>query len=274
MSHETLITYSETAPVLHSLGGVKIVRLSKNFVLKSGEGVSASEGETMKYVMKNFPEVRLPKVYRCFNVESPPPDSDAKGYIVMDYVEGLSLDHCWDELSPEVHKNIAAQVAAMVNQLQSIRSDHPGVIGGGVSEGIWFSDYGAGPFETKDVFEKWINWKLELSKTCKRASPDIPQIDCHYFVLIHGDLSPRNLILDTNNQVWLIDWGCAGFYPPVFEAASAKHQIHFPTFAQLLLPLIYNNADELKQLESCHFGINRVPFSLPPEMPSPLSLDA
>jgi thiamine kinase-like enzyme len=121
----------------------------------------------------------------------------------------------------------------------------------------------------KKIFEKWINWKLGLSKYFGRAAADVPEIEYQYFVLIHGDLSPRNLILDADNRVWLIDWGCAGIYPPIFEAASAKHQVQFPTFAQLLLPLIYNNADELAQIESCSqgsYGINRAVFSLPPEM--------
>lgn len=268
MPQETLIAYGKAAPVLHSLGGVEVVRLSHNLVLKSGTDVLASEGETMRYVMTTFPEVRLPRVYRYFNVDFPISYFGVKGYIVMDYVDGLSLDSCWDQLSQEVQKKIVIQVAAMVNQLQSIHSDSPGVIGGGISRGIWFSDYGAGPFTTKEIFEKWINWKLGLSKHYKRAAANVPQIEYHYFVLIHGDLSPRNLILDADNRVWLIDWGCAGVYPPIFEAASVKHQVQFKGFAQLLLPLIYNHADELAQLESCSYGINRVVFSLPPEMVS------
>lgn len=268
MPQETLIAYGKAAPVIHSFGGVEVVRLSHNLILKSGTGVLASEGETMRYVIKTFPGVRLPRVYRYFNVDCPFSYFGVKGYIVMDYVDGLSLDSCWDQLSHEAQKNIVTQVAAMVNQLQSIHSGNPGVISGGISRGIWFSDYGAGPFTTKEVFEKWINWKLGLSKYYGRAAADVPQIEYHYFVLIHGDLSPRNLILDADNQVWLIDWGCAGVYPPIFEAASLKHQVQFPSFAQLLLPLIYNNADELAQLESCSYGIKHVVFSLPPEMAS------
>ncbi|OCK83772.1 hypothetical protein K432DRAFT_401765 [Lepidopterella palustris CBS 459.81] len=264
MPQEALIAYGKAAPVLHSFGGVEVVRLSHNLVLKSGTGVLASEGETMRYVTTTFPGVRLPRVYRYFNVDYSFSYFGVKGYIVMDYVDGLSLGGCWDQLSPELQKNVVAQVAAMVNQLQSIHLDSPGVIGGGISRGIWFSDYGAGPFTTKEGFEKWLNWKLGLSKYYKRAAADIPHIEYQYFVLVHGDLSPRNLVLDTYNQVWLIDWGCAGVYPPIFETASIKHQVQFPSFAQLLLPLIYNNADEMVQLESCSYGINHVVFSLPP----------
>ncbi|KAF2676661.1 hypothetical protein K458DRAFT_410262 [Lentithecium fluviatile CBS 122367] len=268
MPQETLVAYGETAPVIYSFGGGKVLRLSCDLVLKCGTAVLASEGETMKYVMKNFPGVRLPRVHRYFNIDYPVSYFGVKGYIVMDYLDGLSLDNSWDQLDHEAQKNVVNQVGAMVKELRSIHSDNPGVIGGGMSRGTWFSDYGAGPFKTKEMFEKWINWKLGLSKYFGRAPLDVPQIEYPYFVLTHGDLSPRNLILDANDQVWMIDWGCAGFYPPIFEAASVKHQRQFPSFAELLLPLLYNDADEMVQLESCAYGINHVVLSVPPEMES------
>ncbi|KAF2126977.1 hypothetical protein P153DRAFT_399055 [Dothidotthia symphoricarpi CBS 119687] len=266
MPEEELIAYGKVAPVLYSIARMKVVRLSKTLVMKFGTTVLASEGETMRYVATKFSGVRLPQVYRCFNIDHSSSYFGVEGYIVMDYIESPSLDTCWDELTLDVQKSVAEQVAAMVDQLQSVHCDHPGVNGGGISRGMWFSDYGAGPFPTKDVFQKWITWKLNMSKRYKQASPDALPLQCPYFVLVHGDLSPRNLILDTSNQVWLIDWGCAGFYPPIFEAASAKYQPRFKSFSRLLVPLLYNHPEELAQLEDCSYGINRVPFSLPPEM--------
>ncbi|KAF2757101.1 phosphotransferase family protein [Pseudovirgaria hyperparasitica] len=268
MPKEELMAYGQDAPVLHSLGGLKVVRLSKTLVMKFGPTVLASEGETMRYVTTKFPDVRLPRVYRYFDINQPSSysDSGVEGYIVMDYIDGVSLDTCWDELNSGLQDSVVDQVAAMINQLQSIHNDHPGVIGGGASCGIVFSDYGAGPFPTREIFQKWIKWKLCLSKYFKQALPDTLPLQCPYFVLVHGDLSPRNLILDTRNQVWLIDWGCTGFYPPIFEAAAVKHQVKFKSFSRLLLPRIYNNPKELAQLEDCSYGIHRVPFSLPPEM--------
>jgi len=267
MPENSVIAYGKVAPVIFSLGaGIKVVRLSRSLVLKSGTSVLASEGETMSYIAKTFPKVRLPRVHRYFNVARTGSYLGTEGYIIMDYVDGPSLDSCWEWIHLEAQMNIVTQVADMINELQSKRSDTPGVIGGSMSRGKWFSDYGAGPFPTKEIFEKWINWKLALSQYYHQAAMDIPPIECPYFVLTHGDITPRNLIVDADKKVWLIDWGCAGFYPPIFEAASAKHQHHFESFAKLLLPLIHNDPDEMKQLESCSFGINRVVFSLPPGM--------
>jgi len=250
-----LIAYSKNAPVLHSLGGVRVVRLSQTLALKCGTGVLPSEGETMKYVAANFPEVRLPKVYRVFHVTYDLSIFGMRGYIVMDYVNGRSLDSCWDQLEAKVQIDIVNQVAYMVNRLQAKHFTSPSVIGGGVSRGYYFSDFGAGPFTTKKDFEKWFNWKLALSKQFQRAAADVPPIQYSRFVITHCDITPRNLILDAQGQAWLIDWGCAGIYPPIFEATTLKHQAQFPTFTSLLQPLIYHDEKEMKQLESCTYGI-------------------
>jgi hypothetical protein len=39
-------------------------------------------------------------------------------------------------------------------------------------------------------------------------------------VVTHFDLSPRNLILDGGNRLWLIDFQLSGFYPQWFEYAG------------------------------------------------------
>ncbi|KAH9861419.1 hypothetical protein J1614_011165 [Plenodomus biglobosus] len=205
MPEEELIAYGKVAPALHSLGRTKVVRLSKTLAMKFGTTVLASERETMRYVATKFPGVRLPRVYRYFNIDHSSSYFGVEGYIVMDYIEGPSLDTCWDELSLDIQDSVVEQTATMVNQLQSVHCDHPGVIGGRIFRGMWFSDYGAGPCPTKGVFQKWITWKLNMSKRYKQALQDTLPLQCPYFVLVHGDLSPRNLVLDTSNQVWLID---------------------------------------------------------------------
>ena len=36
----------------------------------------------------------------------------------------------------------------------------------------------------------------------------------------HIDLHLRNIILDLDGKLWLIDWSNAGFHPPYFEVAA------------------------------------------------------
>ena len=271
MAQQTLINYAKAGPRLHSLGGVTVSRISQNLVVKFGTGVLASEGLTMSFVATNFPGVRLPRVYRHFNVPCQSAFFGMEGYVVMDYLDGYSLESCWSDLSTERKKAIVAQVAEMVHQLQSKRFKQPGVVGGGISRGRWFTDYGAGPFTTKQNFERWFNWKLGLGQHFNQVAKEIPSMDFQYFVVVHGDLSPRNLIVDANNQVWLIDWGFAGIYPPIFETATLSRQMHFPDFAQLLGPFIYKNDQEMVQLESCMFGLINMSATNPPEYLWPVS---
>ncbi len=64
------------------------------------------------------------------------------------------------------------------------------------------------------------------------ARQDIPPFNFLIFVLTHQDISPRNVILDTSGQVWLMDWAFAGAYPPYSEAATLAEQAQVPDFSQ------------------------------------------
>lgn len=201
MPEEEIIACGKFALALHSLVGTNVVRLSKTLAMKLWTTVLASEGETMKYVATKFPRVRLPQVHRCLSIENSSPYFGVEGYIVMEYMESPYLDTCWDELSLDSQQSVVEQIATMVDQLQSVHCEYPGVIDGGISRGMWFSDYEAGPFRMKDIFQQWITWKLNMSKRYTQASQDALPLQCPYFVLVHGSISPRNLILDTSNQV-------------------------------------------------------------------------
>jgi thiamine kinase-like enzyme len=77
-----------------------------------------------------------------------------------------------------------------------------------------------------------------MAKRTRNAPADIPSFEFSNFVLSHLDISPRNLILDPDGRVWLIDWAYAGGYPPIFEAATLASQGQFPDFNQDLLSRI------------------------------------
>lgn len=54
--------------------------------------------------------------------------------------------------------------------------------------------------------EAWFNHKLTICKHYNHAPADIPPFDFQQFVLVHQDISPRNMILDAAGMVWLVDW--------------------------------------------------------------------
>ena len=60
----------------------------------------------------------------------------------------------------------------------------------------------------------WFGRKLIVSHKLKRAAPNAAPFDSSLpLVFTHFDLSPRNLILDEGNRLWVIDFEFSGFYP-------------------------------------------------------------
>jgi aminoglycoside phosphotransferase (APT) family kinase protein len=119
----------------------------------------------MRYVAE-VTSIRLPRIHRVFNI---PGEGYylSTGYTVMDYIEGQCLADIWNVLEPERRENVVRQVAEMIRQLQSIHLSTPGPIGGGPCRGMWFTVYGAGPF----------NHKLAVCKRLKNAKEDTPRFD-------------------------------------------------------------------------------------------------
>ncbi|OJD22277.1 hypothetical protein ACJ73_06378 [Blastomyces percursus] len=71
----------------------------------------------------------------------------------LKYIEGRLVSEVCPHLSEEARYDINQQLYGFVRQLQSLKMDSPGPIGGGVSKGAFFTDYGAGPFTSKNDIE-------------------------------------------------------------------------------------------------------------------------
>ncbi|KAJ5751405.1 Aminoglycoside phosphotransferase [Penicillium nucicola] len=243
-----------TAPILHQLGRTTVVRLSKTLIMKGGGSVMASEAEMLRLVASRT-TIRVPRVYRSFQLKDDTQYFGTSGYIVMDFIPGQPLDECWNALSRDTQGKIASQVAEMIQEMQSIELLKPGPIGGGPCRGRFFTDYSAGPFMDAVEMEAWFNHKLEICKSVHQAPKDVPPFHFTKFVLTHHDISPRNLILDQHEQVWLIDWAYSGAYPPVFESAALSIQPSFTDFNEAILSLIPRYPEEEMQLDSIAYGL-------------------
>lgn len=230
------------------------MRLSENLIMKGGGSVMASEAEMLRLIASRA-TIRAPRVYRSFQVKDDTQYFGTSGYIVMDFIPGQPLDECWNALSRDTQGKIAAQVAEMIQEMQSIELLKPGPIGGGPCRGRFFTDYSAGPFTDTTEMEAWFNHKLEICKSVHQAPKDVPPFYFTKFVLTHHDISPRNLILDQHEQAWLIDWAYSGAYPPVFESAALSIQPFFTDFNEAVLSLITRHPEEEMQLDSIAYGL-------------------
>ncbi|KAL2045452.1 hypothetical protein ABVK25_012096 [Lepraria finkii] len=253
-----IIQATETAPMIYEGGGVKVLRVHSDMVLKFGHEVRLSEAQNMRFVA-SYTDIRLPAVMDAWEESSEDPSEVRKtGYILMSHIEGVVVSEIWETMDSEVRYKIYNQLVRIVSKLHQTELGDPGPVGGGISHGTLFTDYGAGPFiSTKDM-EAWFNERLLVCQQFNLASQTQPSFSGQLqpLVMCHLDIAPRNLMLDRHGKVWLLDWAFAGAYPEHFEyAVLAKRE---PSFTRGLLRMLHYSGKIQEQVEQ----LNLISFAL------------
>ncbi|KAH7265561.1 uncharacterized protein BKA55DRAFT_672390 [Fusarium redolens] len=124
-------------------------------------------------------------------------------------------------------------------------------------QGPWFTDYGAGPFDTLGELEDWCNHKIDVCVMVKQLPPGTPRFEFKDIVLTHQDLAPRNLVLDKDMKLWVLDWGCAGVYPKGFEQAALQVQAWNKEYAEMVLGKLSDHQSiVIEQLADIAYGLS------------------
>ncbi|OAA62741.1 Protein kinase-like domain protein [Niveomyces insectorum RCEF 264] len=263
VSDKELRELFSTAPKLHDYGAVTVVRLSKLLVMKGGRGVHPGESRNMIFAAESL-HLPVPKVHRAFTdaIRRSFDGRPEKAYfIVMDYVPGPTVEACWDSLELRKRQIVADQVAAMIDTMQPRDLQlPPGPIGGSDGckfEGPWFTDYGAGPFATLKDLETWCNHKIDVCIRFKQLPLNTPVFQFQKVVFTHQDIAPRNLILDKQGTVWMLDWGLAGAYPPGFEQAPLRGGSWNAEFAKMVLERLSDRQEHVtRQFAKIAYGLS------------------
>ncbi|OCH87954.1 hypothetical protein OBBRIDRAFT_813878 [Obba rivulosa] len=206
----------------HPLANTSVRLIGRDTVIKF-PSISPSEADTLRLV-KASTTIPVPSVRRFI-----PGDRPDANYLVMELIPGRTLEACWRQLSLWRKFVVVWTLRGYVRQLrrvpfQAARHElRPGPVGEEPQEcnGLFFTDYGAGPFLTYGDLVEWFTHKLNVAQRMKKAPPTATPFDQSLpLVLTHYDLAPRNLVLDNNNNLWVLDWGFTGFYPKWFEYAA------------------------------------------------------
>lgn len=177
------------------------------------------------------PKVRA--VYDIHTVSSTRPSASA---MVSDRVPGDRLSEVWGDLSDEGRSSIVAQLRQQISNMRSCTQSYIGRINNRSTYNFYERVPGkaCGPFIDEEHFDEWClsrvpeglfgltrqKWTKWLEKERQRP--------VRRFVLTHGNLSPRNIIVDDGSITGIVDWEMSGFWPEYAEYAFAMEL--FPVY--------------------------------------------
>ena len=120
---------SEKCNMLNS-GGVTVLRLSPDMVVKYGPHVTVTEAQSMIFVAEHTKAIPIPKVFAYCTYGPLNRDIDDYGglfdtYIFMSLVEGQTLDLAWDSYGKLTKDHIAHKLKTYMEELREIRSEPP-----------------------------------------------------------------------------------------------------------------------------------------------------
>ncbi|KAH0364238.1 hypothetical protein KCU65_g6919, partial [Aureobasidium melanogenum] len=151
------------------------------------------EAETIRFVNTKFPSVPVPDVI-CHWTD------DTHSVMGMKRASGKTLDDAWGRLSDLERKTIASDLAEYVVSMSEARRDCLETVSS---------------FGVTDAFIRPDSWRsptfrLEIAKATEYFRP--LEVDGD-LVFTHGDLNPRNLVIDKGKISCILDWEFAGFFP-------------------------------------------------------------
>ncbi|ESK84352.1 kinase-like protein [Moniliophthora roreri MCA 2997] len=217
-----------------ALSGNRVRLLTPNTVLKlelahghSTQSTQSIEGTGLSLVFEKtmIPVSRLRRVLRP-NME--------RFVVVMDFVRGTLLSDAWPTLSIFKKIRIAFILRRYIRELRQKATASPTTPPGPATSepAICFapSIFGSkrerrGPFQTANELSAFLyEMRRKAGKHFSSVWLKEGWDDTQPLVFSHLDLVPRNIILGTDGQVWVIDWGFSGYYPPWFEYVAMKRQ--------------------------------------------------
>ncbi|RDX54547.1 kinase-like protein [Lentinus brumalis] len=209
-----------------SLG--RVMFLPFRLVLKIGKDSAGAEADTLRFVRKHT-TIPVPRVYisaRGFG----------RTYTLMEDVRGDELQFMWVDMSTEQQSLVLDQLRDYIQQLRKLQPPPcvpPGAVcslcNKALRDGRITSGRPLGPFANEAAFNDCV---VEVAEPFMDPSL-LPRIrarmrDDHRIVFTHGDLAPRNILVQGHRVVAIIDWEESGWYPEHWELVKALWYPGFP----------------------------------------------
>lgn len=246
----------------------KVVKISDKIAVKFGTQVPLLEAETMRFIAANS-SVPVPKVLAAFSERE-----TGMNFIVMELVQGRTLEDLMATLSAEEKLEISLQIKTAIDELRSIQASK--FIGGLNRQPLnnavfWVPEHDpaiSGPFDTEEAMNEGMLKHLEQRTPAAYAQFLRGMMNStlcgHETVLTHGDLQPKNIIVNRISspddkkgryEVCLIDWESAAWYPEYWEFCTSTFGCRFrPEWLELATHILRQYPTEFLMMQVI-FGI-------------------
>ncbi|CDO75916.1 hypothetical protein BN946_scf184873.g5 [Trametes cinnabarina] len=205
-------------------------RLPFGLYLRHGSGLDNSQNEfnALKLVRQHT-SVPVPEPLDLIGLPPHPNDPFKKqrAYLLTTRLPGTPLAYCEDMLSDRDFEHVAAQMKDHLAQLRTIpKTVNPDMaicnVSGERCIDPRLRDWNpVGPFPDEAAFSQLMRF------------PDDPARRGHKIVFSHGDLNPRNILVNRfarpdGSRGWrvtgIVDWETAGFYPEYWDYTKAMFE--------------------------------------------------
>ncbi|CAP91569.1 Pc13g05000 [Penicillium rubens Wisconsin 54-1255] len=190
-------------------GGVTVLRLSPDMVVKYGPHVTITEAQSMIFVAEHTKATPIPKVFAYCTYGPLNRDIDDYGSLFDTYIF-MSL------------------VGTYMDELREIRSEpYIGSVNKGPVRDQTFDNFHVkGPFESEETFNETIldAYQANFPKRHIRSFlAGMLSQKRHSVCFTHADLRPQNIMVRGGSITGIIDWELSGWYPEYWEFAKALY---------------------------------------------------
>ncbi|KDQ58933.1 hypothetical protein JAAARDRAFT_46576 [Jaapia argillacea MUCL 33604] len=218
---ETIVTIADWWQVRHTgwLPG-KVRFLPFGLVLKVGCVGTASEADILRFISKST-RIPVPRVILSAT-------GLGRHYTLMTRAVGRNLQNAWQDMDAEQQTKIISQLRDFVDQLRALMPPDAhrisGFDGGPLLDSRLPGSQPCGPFSSEKDFNEHL---LDCTRVyvCDEIVDEIrPQLSLdHRIYFTHADLAARNIIVDGDQIVALLDWENSGWFPEYWEFVKARH---------------------------------------------------
>ena len=255
-------------PRAKQLKGTTVYQLNATTVVKVTDvNMHRAEVDATKYVAANT-TIPVPRIYDHW-------EHGSDGYIVMEFIEGVTLRKAWKTLTSAQRARIMHTLVGYIHQLRALPQPPPppssnlprtGWIGSascrGFSDMLAYSNYTPiGPLPNQAA---WHDWRLSLYRFAlsnPSSAARLAQIRKEFreddpIVFTHGDLSMLNIMVRVDGDrpedariTAVIDWEQAGWRPIYWEGVKCLWMESKPDWVQFIREALNAGYAWVEQLE-------------------------